>query len=129
MSDSGTGPQGIAAVHAFIDAFNAQDHQALANSLNYPHVRLARGRFATVESADAFVERSRQGKSILEAERWHHSIVTKVDVLHAATDKVHLSLSVDRCHEDSTVYNTFDTLWIATLQDGHWGIQFRSSYL
>ena len=26
----------------FIPAFNAQDHQAIAKTLNYPHVRLAK---------------------------------------------------------------------------------------
>ena len=40
-----------------------------------------------------------------------------------------MSLTIHRCHEDGSVYNTFDTLWIATCDDGHWGIQFRSSYL
>ncbi|MBT3533472.1 MAG: hypothetical protein HN478_06315, partial [Rhodospirillaceae bacterium] len=49
--------------------------------------------------------------------------------IQSGPDKVHLRLEIDRCHEDDTVYNKFDTLWIATRQDGHWGIQFRSSYL
>jgi len=34
-----------------------------------------------------------------------------------------------RRREDGTVYNEFDSLWIVTEQDGHWGVQFRSSYL
>jgi hypothetical protein len=40
-----------------------------------------------------------------------------------------MALSIDRCHADDSVYNQFETLWIATEVDGHWGIQFRSSYL
>ena len=56
-------------------------------------------------------------------------MLTSISVVHASNDKVHMSLAIDRCHEDGTVYNQFDTLWIATLQDEHWGIQFRSSYL
>ncbi|MDP6377067.1 MAG: hypothetical protein QF921_08990 [Pseudomonadales bacterium] len=121
--------QASAAVQAFIDAFNAQDHVALASSLNYPHVRLARGRFVTIESAGEFAERSRSIEPRLAEEGWHHTVVRALKVLHAGADKVHIALGIDRCREDGEVYNQFDTLWIATLMDGHWGIQFRSSYL
>ena len=120
---------GVAAVHAFIDAFNALDHEALGASLNYPHVRLARGKFATVESKEVFVENSKKVEPQLLAEGWHHTVIANLEVLHATDNKAHIALVMDRCHEDGTVYNSFETLWIATLVDGHWGIQFRSSYL
>ena len=55
--------------------------------------------------------------------------MASVQVVHSGEDKVHVAIRNDRCRADGTVYNQFDTLWIATLQDGHWGIQFRSSYL
>ena len=115
-----------ASAEAFIDAFNAQDHERLANTLNYPHVRLAGGTFTTIASAEAFVDRSRKGKVLLEAERWHHTVLKKCEVVHGGPGKVHLALSIDRCREDGEIYNHFETLWIATLQDGHWGIQLRS---
>lgn len=35
--------EGENAARAFIDAFNAQNHEALAATLNYPHIRLAGG--------------------------------------------------------------------------------------
>ena len=47
----------------------------------------------------------------------------------AAMHKVHLAITNERRHADGTVYKRFDTFWIATCVDGHWGIQFRSSYL
>ncbi len=114
---------------AFIDAFNAQDLEALAETLNYPHIRLANGRFATVEHRQSFIDRSRAGKAFLEKEGWHHTTMTSNEVVHEGPDKVHLAIRNDRCHKDGSVYNTFDTLWIVTCIDGHWGIQFRSSYL
>ena len=119
----------IQSARAFIEAFNDQDHERLASTLNYPHVRLANGRFMTVERAEDFVERSRNNRALLEAEGWDHTVLKAIEVVHNGPDKVHLALSIDRCHADGTVYNQFDTFWIATLQDGHWGIQFRSSYL
>ena len=123
-SESGAG-----SVRAFIDAFNAQDHAALAATLNYPHVRLARGRFVTIDSAQDFENLSRANEPRLREEGWHHTVIRSLEVLHAGPDKVHIALGIDRCREHGEVYNEFDTFWIATLVDGHWGIQFRSSYL
>ncbi len=119
----------IGVARAFIDAFNAQDHEALAATLNYPHLRLANGRFRTIESAEDFVSLSRRSKPALQAEGWHHSVLVSIEVVQSGDDKVHLKLLVDRSREDGTAYNRFDTLWIATRQAGHWGITFRSSYL
>lgn len=119
----------IKVAHGFIEAFNAQDHQALAATLNFPHVRLAKGAFATTDSAEDFIASRIDVAKGLRAEGWHHTVMTSMTVTHSGDDKVHLALSNDRCHADGSVYSKFDTLWIATRQDGHWGIQFRSSYL
>ncbi len=119
----------IQAARDFIEMFNAQDHAGLAATLNYPHTRLANGKFVTIADRDEFASLSERNKARLNAEGWHHTVLTSITVVHAGVDKVHMSLAIDRCHEDGTVYNQFDTLWIATLQDDHWGIQFRSSYL
>ena len=113
----------------FIDRFNAQDHAGLAATLNYPHTRLANGRFVTIADRAEFTALSERNRTRLDAEGWHHTVLTSITVVHAGVDKVHMSLAIDRCHEDGTVYNQFDTLWIATMQNDHWGIQFRSSYL
>ena len=138
--DSEAADAGIAAAREFIAAFNAQDHERLAAALNYPHIRLANGAFARIDSAAEFAERSERGKRRLAEEGWHDSVIERIEVVQAAADKVHLVMTVLRRRADGTVYNSFETLWIATLQAdeseaaagsgaGHWGIQFRSSYL
>lgn len=119
----------IEVAHRFIETFNAQDHEGLADTLNYPHTRLALGRFATIETCDDFIAISKRGQSRLADEGWHHTEVASLEVVHEGDNKVHLAITNLRCREDGTTYNTFDTLWIATLIHGHWGIQFRSSYL
>ena len=119
----------VAAMQGFIDAFNAQDHEALADTLNYPHIRLANGAFTEIPTRAAFLERSRAGQARLEAEGWARTTVAKVVAIHVGSDKVHLAITNERRHADGTVYKRFDTFWIATCVDGHWGIQFRSSYL
>jgi len=119
----------IAVVHQFIETFNSQDHERHADTLNYPHIRLAGGRFTRIETAEEFKEISARGEARLEKEGWHHTKITNLEVVHSGKDKVHLALTNDRCDEDGAVYHSFDTLWIATLVDGKWGIQFRSSFL
>ena len=119
----------VAAMQGFIDAFNAQNHEALADTLNYPHIRLANGAFTEIPTREAFIERSRAGKARLEAEGWARTTVGKVVAVHVGQDKVHLALTNERRHADGTVYKRFETFWIATCVHGHWGIQFRSSYL
>lgn len=120
---------GIAAATEFIEAFNAQDHERLGKALNYPHLRLALGEFRRIESFEDFVTNSKSYESRLRSEGWDHTVVRSIEIVHEGIDKIHLSITNDRCRPDGTVYNSFDTFWIATLLDGHWGIQFRSSFL
>lgn len=119
----------IKVAEAFIEAFNAQDSAGVAATLNYPHIRLANGRYMRVDSAEDFIAISEKTNARLADEGWHHTVMVSIEAVHSGADKVHLVITNDRCHEDGTVYNKFDTFWIATLQDDHWGIQFRSSFL
>ena len=114
---------------AFVAAFNARDARAMADSFHFPHVRLALGRFVTIESAEAMIARQAAVDRSLQAEGWDHTRVESIEVVHEGPDKVHLALRHSRCRPDGSAYNTFDTLWIVTEHDGRWGIQFRSSYL
>ncbi|MXY58390.1 MAG: hypothetical protein F4Y41_18720, partial [Gammaproteobacteria bacterium] len=67
--------QAIAVAKAFVETFNAQDHERHAATLNYPHIRLANGRFTTIENAEAFIAGSKRGESRLQEEGWHHTVV------------------------------------------------------
>ncbi|HJN50970.1 MAG: hypothetical protein QGI68_02515 [Pseudomonadales bacterium] len=120
---------GIDAVNAYIDGFNRLDIEAMSTSFNFPHVRLARGEFYTFDSAEQFSQQSQRLADSLAAEGWDHTVVESADVIHEGEDKVHVAMTVARRNAKGETYNRFNTLWIATLQDGHWGIQFRSSYL
>lgn len=124
-----SGNAGKEALRAFIDAFNKLDIAAMADAFNFPHIRLAGGAFNIIETRDDFLQRQKSVKARLEAEGWHHTVIESLDVVHQGPDKVHLAVEYTRRHADDSVYTRFNSLWIATLQDGHWGIQFRSSYL
>lgn len=111
---------------AFIEAFNNQDHHELARTLNYSHIRLALWRFYTISSKEDFIY---LGQNSEEALSWDHTVVESMETVHEGDDKVHLAIKNHRIDESGEIYNSFDTLWIVTLDDDHWGIQFRSSYL
>ena len=119
----------LGAVKAFQDAFRAQDYAALAAALNYPHIRLAKSRFEIYATPEEFIAYQLDRKGTLKAENWHTTVTRSLNIVHAGEDKVHIAITNDRCHADGTAYNRFETLWIATRQAGHWGIQFRSSFL
>ena len=114
---------------AFIEAFNNQDHHELAGTLNYPHIRLALGRFYTISSKEDFINLSQNSEEALRKEGWDHTVVESMETVHEGDDKVHLAIKNHRIDESGAIYNSFDTLWIVTLDHDHWGIQFRSSYL
>ena len=117
------------AVYAFHEAFSKVDVAGMADACNFPHVRLALGKFTTHETREDFIQASANLKSRLEAEGWARTHTESIEVIHEGPDKVHFAIVNQRQHTDGTVYKPFNTFWIVTLQDDRWGIQFRSSYL
>ena len=113
----------------FIHAFNAQDHQTIAKTLNYPHIRLAKGEFQTIANQEEFAVLSEQGDNWLRNESWDHTVVESMEPIHVGEDKVHLAIKNHRVTKSGDIYDSFETLWIVSLNDQHWGIQFRSSHL
>ena len=59
---------------------------------------------------------------------WARSAWEKRDILHAGPDKVHINTRFVRYRADGSVIGAFDSIYIVTSQDGHWGIKIRSSF-
>ena len=115
----------MAAMDAFMLAFNAREPEAWAASLNYPHVRFASGGVRVWESAEEFAQ-----QPLFEAlprTGWDHSHWLTREVTLASPEKVHISTVFQRFNSDNEVIGTYQSLYIVTLVDGHWGTQARSS--
>ncbi len=119
--------EAMKSLDVYMAAFNARDPEAWAATLNYPHVRLASGtvrvwetqeEYAAYMDFDAFAERF----------GWDHSAWDKREVVQSGRDKIHFATTFSRFDEDGNKIATFESLYIVTKRNGHWGTQARSSF-
>jgi hypothetical protein len=113
------------AMDNFMLGFNARDPEDWAASLNYPHVRFASGTVTVWESAEEFAKT--QAFVALPATGWDHSHWLTREVTLAAPGKVHIATVFQRFNSANEVIGTYESLYIITNIDGHWGTQARSS--
>jgi hypothetical protein len=59
---------------------------------------------------------------------WHHSAFDEREVLDGSDDKVHVAVRFTRYDEQGAALTSYQSLWVVTLVDGHWGIQARSTF-
>ncbi|MBS0361992.1 MAG: hypothetical protein JSR98_11470 [Proteobacteria bacterium] len=114
--------QGV--LDAFMTAFNARDIPAWEATFNFPSVRLASQGLVILNAGDAKPERFKTG-ALAE---WDHSAWDRREVIHAGPDKVHIDTRFTRYRKDGSVIGGFDSVYVVTREDGHWGIKIRSSY-
>ena len=110
---------------SFMTSFNARNMEEWSETLNYPHVRFA-GSEVTVwntkeeYSAIDIFER-------LASTGWHHSAWLSWKVILVSENKVHISTIFQRYDENNNPLKQYQSLYIVTNKDGHWGVQARSS--
>ena len=115
----------MSAMDAFMLGFNARDPIAWAASLNYPHVRFASGSVTVWDSAEEFAQT--RAFENLSSSGWDHSHWLTRDVVLVSPAKVHIATVFQRFNRDNEVIGTYESLYIVTKVDGHWGTQARSS--
>lgn len=114
-----------AALDEFMRTFNSRDMNAWAASLNYPHVRFASGQTTIYDSAQEFAARSPFENLVRTG--WDHSHWISREVSLVSADKVHFNTVFQRFNSANEVIGTYQSLYIVTLVNGHWGTQARSS--
>lgn len=117
--------QAMRLLDEFMAAFNARDVKAWEATFNYPSVRLASGKVVLIDKpgfhpADMFERFVGLG--------WHHSAWDHRKVINSSDDKVHFDTRFTRYWEDGSIIGTYDSIYVVTRQDGHWGVQARSSF-
>ena len=118
----------VAAAMAVLDrhltALNANDAAGLAETLHFPHYRLAGTRMQVWETSETyfadFLARAGTG--------WHHTKWDFRNVISASRDKVHIDLQFTRYRADDSSLGSFRSIWTITQIDGRWAAQLRSSF-
>jgi len=106
----------------FMTAFNARDIAAWEKTFNFPSVRLASNKLAILDrvAPDTFAREP--------LKEWHHSGWDRRAVIHAGEDKVHFDTRFTRYRADGSVIGHFDSIYVVTNENGHWGVKARSSF-
>ncbi len=125
MTDTASETAALQCLDEFMRAWNARDLPAFAATFSYPSVRIASGRVRIIESPashlpDLFDRMAATG--------WHHSAWLRRDIIHSGPDKVHVNTRFGRYREDGSTIGEYDSIYIVSKQDNHWGIQARSSF-
>src|SRR6185436_4217123 len=121
-------PDSVAAATKVLDdfmaAFNARDIEAWQKTFNFPSVRLASNTLAIIDADYHKPEMFGRGPLA----EWDHSAWERREVIHAGADKVHFDTRFTRYRADGSVIGGFDSLYVVTCENGHWGVKCRSSF-
>jgi hypothetical protein len=108
----------------FMAAFNARDLAAFGATFNFPSVRLASNTLVVIEPGYHKPDMFARGA----LKEWHHSAWERRHVIHSGADKVHFDTRFTRYRADGSVIGGFDSIYVVTCENGHWGVKARSSY-
>ena len=114
----------MACLDAFMAAFNARDIGAFEQTFNFPSIRLASNTMRIINRGDQ-TQATFDHASLKE---WDHSAWERREVIHSGDDKVHIDTRFTRYRKDGSVIGGFDSIYVVTCEDGHWGIKARSSF-
>ena len=105
-------------------ALNAGDAAALADTLHFPHYRLAGVRMQVWESAENYLAdfHARAGGE------WHHSEWDFHEPFAWSEDKVHFDVRFTRYRADGSVLGVYRSLWVVSRIGGRWAAQLRSTF-
>jgi hypothetical protein len=117
----------LAVMERFMTTFNARDIEGWADTLVYPHVRLASGAVAVYPDRAAFVAAA-PFAALTADEGWHHSAWEEMRVVQSSADKVHIAVVFARFHENGERYATYPSLYVVERVAGRWGVRARSSF-
>lgn len=125
----------LGVMDAFMAAFNRRDVSAWADTLVYPHVRLASGTVAVYPDREAFIA-AHDLNAFAASSGWSRSAWDDLRVVQSGPDKVHLAVRFTRYDAQDKVLSSYDSLYVVERigpqsdDSGHsrWGIRARSSY-
>lgn len=117
----------IAVMDAFLSAFNARDEAAWADSLHFPHVRLASQTVTVYPDRAAFLA-AMDLDQFAASSGWRYSTWDDMSVIQSSPDKVHIKVKFSRFNDSDELLASFDSLYVIEKIDDRWGVRARSSF-
>lgn len=114
----------LKAVAAFFDAWNAHDHDRLASTLHYPHVRVADDSVEIWRTAAEYLAGPEPGRQ----RTWFKTRVDESQIAQVTAAGANITVRFSRLGRDGTVFATDSGVFLAVLRDGVWKIQARSTF-
>ncbi|MEW6130333.1 MAG: hypothetical protein AB1757_25075 [Acidobacteriota bacterium] len=110
----------------YMDAWNNKDIAAWERTFQFPHYRLAGGKMSVLERP-GMQDAARLWKAMADT-GWHHSKWDHCRIIQATADKVHVDTQFTRYRADGSRIGSYESLYILTKENGHWGVKLRSSF-
>ena len=117
----------LAVMDAFLAAFNARDEAAWADTLTFPHVRMASGTVMVYPDREAFIA-AMDLDAFAETTGWRRSTWDDMHIVQSSPDKVHIRVRFSRFDEKDALMASYDSLYIIEPANGRWGVRARSSF-
>ena len=105
-------------------ALNRGDAAALAQTLHFPHYRLASGRMQVWTNPENYLQDfyARAGGE------WKRSVWDFRNSIGCSRDKVHLDVQFSRYRADGSLLGRYRSIWVVTCIDRRWAAELRSSF-
>jgi len=125
MEESDSINEAMQVLDSFMYSFNTRDMNSWSETLNYPHVRIAGGKVTVWDTKEEYSATNVFNR--LTATGWDHSAWASRDVVLVSKNKVHISTVFQRYDKDNNPMKKYQSLYVVTNDEGHWGVQARSS--
>ena len=119
--------EALKVMHDFMRTFNSRDTEAFADTLTYPHVRIASGGVAVFPDRQSFIDRT-DFAAFAKRFNWSHSQWESIKTVQADTEKIHFAVQFTRFNPQGEPYISFSSLYIVVRTEAGWGIRARSSF-
>ncbi|MBW2423212.1 MAG: hypothetical protein JRG86_03140 [Deltaproteobacteria bacterium] len=119
----------------YMDALNELDLEGHVGTYHFPHFRHASGAVVVWETPEDAMpilllpeeERRSRLRDAL-GPKWERSEWRRREIVQGDDEKVHVLTAFVRLREDGSEIARYDSLYVLTLEQGHWGIKGRSSF-
>jgi hypothetical protein len=127
VGDSVSEQAALAVMREFMAGFNARDAPRWADTLLFPHIRLASGGVSVNETKSGFVAATDLNE-FARIYNWDHSKWDSIETIQADERKVHFKVRFTRFNPQGEAYVSFDSLYMLQKTKQGWGIRARSSF-